>query len=161
LSDYEKALGQIAEKEKEIEKARKAKESAAKASKSAQSTKATAKGKLTAAKSKKEATEIKIASLDPNSEKDAKQIAKLRAEVVELDGEIATLTSKYRLASQALTDANKTTKEATVAYDALVTSLGKLKTEKLDELTKKAEEAGVSIEDIEGEGAINKIQRLG
>ena len=161
LSDYEKSLDAIAEKEKAVAKARKTKESAEKNSASAKATKTSLKGKKDKAVAKKQNKEAQIALLSPENEKEAKQIAKLRAEINELEAEIGTLTTKYNTAAKALTDANKVTKEASDEYTRLNAILTQTKTNKLSELSKTAEHAGVSINKINGETATDEIERLG
>ncbi len=158
LTEYGKALVEIAEKEKALEKARKASEGATGAAKKAKQEKAAIKQKRDRQVARREGKQAEIATLDP--EKDATKIARLQTEIAELDIVIKGLNKDLSAASTALTEANKTAASAAEAYEELSGELAGIKTDKLKEMRAAAAAAGVSIEEIEGEDAVETMRRL-
>ena len=160
MSQYEATLKDIETQEKAVAKAKKDSEAASKTSKRAKEDKVSKKNKLDVATGKRDAAQTKLAALDPNSEKDAKQIATLSAQITKLDAEIVALNRDYRQASATLTEANKAAKVAGQAYTDMSASLEAMKSSKLEELSSAARQAGVSFESIDGATVSDELARL-
>lgn len=158
LKDYGKALAEIAAKEKEVEKARKLSETTKGKAKTARDNKASAKTKLDKKVARKEGIQSQIKTLNP--EKDATKIAQLNTQISELDVEIKELTRDFNAASLALTEANKAAAVAKKGFETIDAELSDLKTNKLEELQTSAKAAGVAIETIDGEDAVDTMSRL-